>query len=146
MSSRFRYRDKEALLSIISEKPKWPRWFEIFNKTTDHLMEVIAFAALWISCSIFLIIRIWLISGRHPKSELVWIVAIIVLPILWVAGRIFVWYFRRFKPIKALRDSIDKKTEGKSISATRVFYLFIECLALLGIFWGVWWAISSVFF
>lgn len=139
-------REKEALLSIISEKPKWPRWFEIFNKTADHLMEIIAFAALWISCSIFLIIRIWLISGRHPKSALVWIVAIIVLPILWVAGRIFVWYFRRFKPIKALRDSIDKKTEGKPISATRIFYLFIECLALLGIFWGVWWAISSVFF
>ena len=80
------------------------------------------------------------------KSSLAWIVAIIVMPILYVAGRMFGWYFGRIKPIKALRDSIDKRTEGKSMSATRILYLLIEFLIILGILGGCWWVISSAFF
>jgi hypothetical protein len=74
-----------------------------------------------------------------------WAVAIIVAPLLYMAGEMFVEFFREIKPIKTLRDSIDKKTERKSVSGTRIFYLLFESLILLGLMSGCWFIISRVF-
>ena len=126
-------------MSIISEQPKW---FKIFNKTVDRIAEIIALATLWIVFSFILL----LLSGFRSNSVAAWAVAIIVAPLLYIAGEVFVESLRGTKPIKTLRDSIDKKTERKSISGTRIFYLLIESLILLGLMSGCWFIISRVFF
>ncbi len=75
-----------------------------------------------------------------------WAVAIIVAPLLYVAGEMFVEFFRGTKPISIPRESIDRKTEQKSISGICIFYLLFECLILLGLMLGCWFIISRVFF
>ena len=126
-------------MSIISEQPKW---FKIFNKTVDRIVEIIALAALWIVFSFILL----LLSGFRSNSLAAWAVAIIVAPLLYVAGEGLVEFIRGIKPIRTLRDSIDKKTERKSISGTRIFYLLFESLILLGLMAGCWLIVSRVFF
>jgi len=116
-------------LSIISEQPKW---FKIFNKMADRIVEIIALSALWIVFSFILL----LFSGFRSNSLAAWAVAIIVAPLLYVAGEGVVEFIRGIKPVKTVRDSIDKKTEGKSISGTRISYLLIESLILLGLLSG----------
>ena len=126
-------------MSIISEQPKW---FKIFNKTVDRIVEIIALAALWIVFSFILL----LFLGFRSNSLAAWAVAIIVAPLLYVAGEGLVEFIRGTKPLKMVRESIDKKTEGKSISGTRIFYLLIESLIRLGLLSGCWLIISKVFF
>ena len=116
-------------MSIISEQPKW---FKIFNKMADRIVEIIALSALWIVFSFILL----LFSGFRSNSLAAWAVAIIVAPLLYVAGEGVVEFIRGIKPVKTVRDSIDKKTEGKSISGTRISYLLIESLILLGLLSG----------
>jgi hypothetical protein len=125
-------------LSIISEQPKW---FKIFNKTVDRIVEIITIAAVWIVFSFILL----LLSGFRSNSFAAWAVAIIVAPLLYMAGEMFVEFFRGVKPIRTLRDSIDKKMERKSISGTRILYLLFESLILLGLMLGCWLIISKVF-
>jgi hypothetical protein len=125
-------------MSTISEQPKW---FRIFNKTVDRIAEIIALAAIWIVFSFILL----LFSGFRSDYLVAWAVAIIVAPLLYVAGEMFVEFFRGIKSIRTLRDSIDKKTEQKSISGTRIFYLLFESLILLGLMAGCWLIISRVF-
>ena len=125
-------------MSIISEQPKW---FKIFNKTVDRIAEIVAMAAVWIVFSFILLF----LSGFRSDSLAAWAVAIIVAPFLYVAGEMFVELFRGIKPIRTLRDSIDKKTEGKSISGIRIFYLLFESLILLGLMAGCWLITSRVF-
>ena len=126
-------------MSIIGEQPKW---FKIFNKRVDRIVEIIALAALWIVFSFILL----LFSGFRSNSLAAWAVAIIVALLLYVAGEGVVEFIRGIKPVKTVRDSIDKKTEGKSISGTRISYLLIESLILLGLLSGCWLIISRVFF
>ena len=126
-------------MSIIGEQPKW---FKIFNKRVDRIVEIIALAALWIVFSFILL----LFSGFRSNSLAAWAVAIIVALLLYVPGEGVVEFIRGIKPVKTVRDSIDKKTEGKSISGTRISYLLIESLILLGLLSGCWLIISRVFF
>lgn len=126
-------------MSIISEQPKW---FRIFDKTVDRIVEIIALAALWIVFSFIIL----LVSGFRSDSLAAWAVAIIVAPLLYAAGEIVVEFIRGMKPIKTLRESIDKKTEGRSISGTRISYLLMECFILSGLLVGCWLIISRVFF
>lgn len=108
----------------------------------DRTVEIIALAALWIVFSFILL----LLSGFRSNSLAAWAVAIIVAPLLYVAGEAVVESVRGIKPVKTLRDSIDKKTERKSISGTRISYLLIESLILLGLLAGCWLIISKFFF
>ncbi len=126
-------------MSIISEQPKW---FKVFDKTVNRIAGVIVLATLWIVFSFILL----LLSDFRSDSVTAWAVAIIAAPLLYIAGEIFVEFFRGTKPVKTLRDSIDKKTERQPISGTRIFYLLIESLILLGLMWGCWFIISRVFF
>jgi hypothetical protein len=108
----------------------------------DRITEIIGLTTLWIIFSFILL----LLSGFRSESVAAWAVAIIVAPLLYMAGEMFVEFFRGTKPIETLRDSIDKKTEQKSISGTRIFYLLFECLILLALMSGCWFIISRVFF
>jgi hypothetical protein len=125
-------------LSIISEQPKW---FKIFNKAVDRIAEITALVVIWIVFSFILL----LFSGFRSDSLAAWAVAIIVAPLLYVAGEMFVEFFRGIKPIRTLRDSIDKKTERKSISGIRISYLLFESLILLGLMAACWLIASRVF-
>ena len=126
-------------MSIISGQPKW---FKIFNKMVDRIVEIIVLATLWMVFSFILL----LLSGFRSNSLGAWAVAIIVAPLLYVAGEGLVEFIRGIKPIRALRDSIDKETEQKSISGTRIIYLLFETLILLGLMSACWLIISRVFF
>ncbi len=126
-------------MSIISEQPKW---FKIFNKMVDRVVEMFALVAVWIAFSFILI----LLSGFRSNSLAAWAVAIIVAPVLYVAGEGFVEFIRASRPVRTIRDSIDKKAEGKSISGTRIIYLLFETLILLGLMLGCWFIISKVVF
>jgi hypothetical protein len=133
-----RLKETEAILSIINEQPKW---FKVFNKTVDRIVKFIVLAALWIVSSFIIL----LLKGFRTNSLAAWAVAIIVAPFLYVAGEMVVEFVRGIKPIRRLRESIDKETEGKSISGTRISYLLIESLILLGLLAGCWLIISKVF-
>jgi hypothetical protein len=123
----------EITLSIISEQPKW---FKIFNKTVDRIVEITALSAIWIVFSFILL----LFSGFRSKSFAAWALAIIVAPLLYVAGEGVAEFVRGIKPVKTLRDSIDKR------SGTRISYFLIESLILLGLLLGCWLIMSRVFF
>ncbi len=126
-------------MSIISEQPKW---FKIFNKGVDRIAEILALVGIWVVFSFILL----LLSGFRSDSLTAWAVAIIVAPLLYVVGEMFVQFFRGIKPVRTLRDSIDKKTEQKSISGTRIIYLLFETLILLALMSACWLIISRVFF
>ena len=125
-------------MSIISEQPKW---FRTFNKVADRIVEIVVLTAIYVVFSFILL----LFSGFRSKSLAAWAVAIIVAPLLYVTGEMFVEFFRRIKPIRTVRDSIDKKTERKSISGTRIIYLLFETLILLGLMAACWLIASRVF-
>jgi hypothetical protein len=108
----------------------------------DRIVEIIVLATLWMVFSFILL----LLSGFRSNSLGAWAVAIIVAPLLYVAGEGLVEFIRGIKPIRALRDSIDKETEQKSISGTRIIYLLFETLILLGLMSACWLIISRVFF
>jgi hypothetical protein len=108
----------------------------------DRIVQIITLAALWIVFSFILL----LFSGFHSKSLATWAMAVIVAPLLYIAGEGVVDLIRGIKPVRIVRDSIDKKTEGKSISGTRISYLLIESLALLALLLGCWLIISRIFF
>jgi len=124
---------------MISEQPKW---FKIFNKAVDRIAEIIPLVVIWIVFSSILL----LFSGFRSDSLAAWAVAIIVAPLLYVVGEMFVQFFRGIKPVRTLRDSIDKETGQKSISGTRIIYLLFETLILLALMSSCWLIVSRVFF
>ncbi|OGP91901.1 MAG: hypothetical protein A2157_12825 [Deltaproteobacteria bacterium RBG_16_47_11] len=126
-------------MSIISEQLKW---FKIFNRMVDRIVEIIVLATPWIVFSFIIL----LLSGFRSNSLAAWVVAIFVAPLLYVAGEMFVEFFRGIKPVKIVRESIDEQTEGKSLSGIRISYLLIESLILLGILAGCWLVVSKFFF
>jgi hypothetical protein len=118
---------------------KQSKLFKWFTKTIERVTEIVVLAAIWVLLGVGILFA----GGYQSGSLLSWLVAIVALLVLYAASELTGAFVRGIGPIKSLRQSIDERTQGKSISVVRIAYLLAESSILIGVLFGCFWLILT---
>jgi len=108
------------------ERPK--HWL-IIDKILDRFMLILVAASLY---TLFAI-TVLLLWGFRSESLVLWIIAILVLPVSLALGEGLLWLFLKIPPIRYVRESVETSTKEGKISGLRILWILFKSILFLSL-------------